>query len=500
MLRKSRLTVSIAPFFVFASIVALSVTPAHAQACPDVDLDGFADCTVPGCDPSGLMCGDCNDGSGATFPGATEVCNHTLEDCNGAVDAGFSQPLTVQSVEETVNGRATDWFGVSVAGIGDVTADGAEDFVGDVTADGAEDFVVGISQDDVGATNAGSVLLYSGADRSIVCRAVSPSPGTSDNLGNAVSAIPDMTGDGVGDFLAGAKGDDDAAGNAGSVLLFSGADCSFVRIYLDPGAGSSDALGISVSWIGDITGDSIPEVVAGVWRDDDAVLGVDAGSVVVFNGATAAVVYKATDPMGAASDWLGGAVANVGDIDGDTIDDIAAGVSLDDDSGSQSGSVVLFSGADGSFIRKLTAGSTSDNLGTSVAAIGDVNGDTVPDIAAGAPGEDVAANNHGAVVIFSGIDGSVLRTMTDPSFAVANISIGSSLASMGDLTGDGISEVLAGAHLSDGSGTSSGSAFIFDPTNGTQFRGDELVDPAASANDQLGFAVGAPRRRTSARC
>jgi len=153
--------------------------------------------------------------------------------------------------------------------------------------------------------------------------------------------------------------------------------------------------------------------------------------------------------------------------------------------------VLLSSAAGWLFRRKRTAGSTSDNLGTSVAAIGDVNGDTVPDIAAGAPGEDVAANNHGAVVIFSGIDGSVLRTMTDPSFAVANISIGSSLASMGDLTGDGISEVLAGAHLSDGSGTSSGSAFIFDPTNGTQFRGDELVDPAASANDQLGFAVGA---------
>ncbi|NIS29219.1 MAG: hypothetical protein GWO04_04300, partial [Actinobacteria bacterium] len=84
---------------------------------------------------------------------------------------------------------------------------------------------------------------YSGADRSIVCRAVGPNPGNSDYLGHSVAAIPDMTGDGVGDFLAGARYDDDAASNAGSVMLFSGADCSFVRIYLDPGAGSNDELG-----------------------------------------------------------------------------------------------------------------------------------------------------------------------------------------------------------------------------------------------------------------
>jgi hypothetical protein len=85
----------------------------------------------------------------------------------------------------------------------------------------------------------------------------------------------------------------------------------------------------------------------------------------------------------------------------------------------------------------------------------------------------------------------VLRTLVDPLFPDASIALGLSLAAMGDLTGDGIGEVLAGAYFSDVSGNNSGSAFIFDPTNGDQFRGDELVDPAARANDQLGLAVGA---------
>ncbi|MHC4067831.1 MAG: MopE-related protein, partial [Planctomycetota bacterium] len=300
-----------------------------------------------------------------------------------------------------------------------------------------------------------------------------------------------MTGDGVGDFLAGAKWDDDAASNGGSVLLFSGENCDFVRIYLDPEAGSSDELGISVSWLPDVTGDSIPEVVAGVWRDDTS-LGTDAGSVVVFNGATALPEYKLTDPDGRTSDWLGTSVAGIGDVDFDGVADIAAGSQLDDNLlGFDTGSVLVFSGADGSLIRKMTAGSAQDNLGFSVLALDDVNGDGVRDIAAGAPGEDVATTNHGAVVIFSGVDGSVLRTMTDPLFAEASISLGFSLALMSDLTGDGIGEVLAGAYFSDVNGTNSGSAFIFDPTNGTQFRGDELVDPAGAANDQLGIAVGA---------
>ena len=433
----------------------------------DTDLDG----AVAPC--------DCDDTDDTIFPGATEICNHADENCGG-VDEIFSRPLTARSVQDTVDGRPTDWFGAAVAGIGDVTDDGVEDFV------------VGISQDDAGASNVGSVLLYSGADRSIVCRALSPSPGNSDNLGTSVAAIPDMNNDGKGDFLVGAKGDDDAGSNAGSVLLYSGEDCEFLKIYLDPDAGGTDELGISVGWLEDITGDGIPEVLAGVWHDDNS-LGLDTGSVVVFNGESAMVHHKLTDPDGRQSDWLGTSVAGIGDVDFDGVADIAAGAQYDDNLlGFDTGSVAVFSGADGSLIRKMTTGSAQDYLGASVLALDDVNGDGVRDIAAGAPGEDDATTNHGAVVIFSGVDGSVLRTLTDELFAEASISLGTSLALMGDLTGDGIGEVLAGAYLSDVSGSNSGSAFIFDPTQdvGAQF-GVELVDPAGVGNDQLGLAVGA---------
>ena len=46
--------------------------------------------------------------------------------------------------------------------------------------------------DDEGATNAGSALLYSGADRSVICRMVDPSGNTSDYLGRSAAAVGDQ--------------------------------------------------------------------------------------------------------------------------------------------------------------------------------------------------------------------------------------------------------------------------------------------------------------------
>ncbi|NIS29220.1 MAG: hypothetical protein GWO04_04305, partial [Actinobacteria bacterium] len=78
-------------------------------------------------------------------------------------------------------------------------------------------------------------------------------------------------------------------------------------------------------------------------------LGVDTGSVVVFNGANAFPVYRLTDPDGRQSDWLGTSVAGIGDVNFDGVADIAAGALFDDNLlGGDVGSVAVFSGADGS--------------------------------------------------------------------------------------------------------------------------------------------------------
>ena len=58
--------------------------------CRDRDGDGFADCVSdPTCNPTPVVCGDCDDSQPATFPDAAEQCDLSDNDCDGQVDEEF---------------------------------------------------------------------------------------------------------------------------------------------------------------------------------------------------------------------------------------------------------------------------------------------------------------------------------------------------------------------------------------------------------------------------
>ena len=440
---------------------------AGTLACPDTDADSFADCSVAGCDDIGLTCGDCDDADTGVNPGEAEVCNHADDDCDGLADEGFAHPTSYVSVQDA---GLRDESGWAVAGIGDVTGDGVEDFVTGMPS---------------ALSDSGTVVLYSGATRSVVCRAVHPgqSGNVDERLGSSVSAVPDMNMDGRSDFLAGAPAD----APRGSVFLFSGANCAVIRQYPDPGVGVGNQFGFAVGWVADLTMDGVPEVVA---SGHDSVPGGDLWRINVFDGATGAEVRRLSDPDGQVNDQLGFSVAGLGDVNFDGVPDIAAGARLDDTLlGNDVGSVQVYSGADGSLIYKTSDGSGGDELGYSLAALDDIDGDGVGDLAAGAPTEDTEATNAGMMVLFSGVDGSVIDRLTDPLGAMGD-QLGNSLSAIPDLTGDGVGEIVAGAWGSDPKGTNSGSVFIFDPSTGA-IVGTELVDPAGAAGDLLGRSVSA---------
>lgn len=72
----------------------LIVVDASAVWYRDADNDGFGNPldVLNDCDqPTGYIAaaGDCNDTNSAVFPGATEVCNNTDDDCDTQVDEGF---------------------------------------------------------------------------------------------------------------------------------------------------------------------------------------------------------------------------------------------------------------------------------------------------------------------------------------------------------------------------------------------------------------------------
>jgi hypothetical protein len=222
-------------------------------ACEDADGDGYADCSVLGCDASGKVCGDCDDHDPAIHPGAVEVCNRRDDNCDGRTDEGSSRHWSQAKFTDPA-GTPGARFGSSVASVADVNHDGVADLV--VGAPGANN-------------GAGSIVLLSGADRSVLCRGTAPS---SARLGTSVADIGDINGDGIHDLAAGAPG-----GSPGKVWLFSGADCSVLHSCTDSVIvitkefyPSNDhpieayqSLGTTVVGAGDLDHDGIPDLVVG---------------------------------------------------------------------------------------------------------------------------------------------------------------------------------------------------------------------------------------------
>jgi len=186
-------------------------------------------------------------------------------------------------------------------------------------------------------------------------------------------------------------------------------------------------------------------------------------------------------PVLSDDDLFGTSVANIGDLNGDGVSDIAVGAKDDDGGGSSRGAVhIMFMNPDGSgsvlstveINDSTTFGpvlSDFDRFGGSVANIGDLNGDGVSDIAVGAPNNDNAFSDSGAIhIMFMNPDGSgdVLSTVEIHDMIPNGPDLfdgdrfGQSIANIGDLNGDGVSDIAVGAPFDDNGGTSRGAIHI----------------------------------------
>ena len=155
-------------------------------------------------------------------------------------------------------------------------------------------------------------------------------------------------------------------------------------------------------------------------------------------------------------DRLGVGVAEIGDIDGDGIPDIALGAPNVDDGGPARGTVwIVFPLSDGRTRSTQRISSPSQgglmsplsgdaNFGFGIDGIGDLDGDGVPDMVVGAPGDDAAGTDRGSVlVLFLNRDGTVKNEVKIHVGDRASVGarFGTGVACLGDLDGDGTLEV-----------------------------------------------------------
>jgi len=221
--------------------------------------------------------------------------------------------------------------------------------------------------------------------------------------------------------------------------------------------------GGSLAAVGDLDGDGIPDLIVGApFTTRPEAYGV--GSVLVFSGGSGALLYNFLGTEGGT--YMGWSVAGLGDLDGDGIPEIAIGTpyaSVDGDIGV--GNVAIRSGATGELIYLFEGQQVGDFLGWSVAAIGDLDGDGVSDVLLGAPNASPAGMPQaGNVEARSGATGELLYRIDGVEPAAY---FGRTLASLGDIDGDGIDDFVVGAPgASPGEMTQAGSVFLFSGASG----------------------------------
>ncbi len=345
---------------------------------------------------------------------------------------------------------------------------------GDVNGDGKNDFIVGASYADPGGiSNAGSAHVYSGADGSLLYQKNGAAAG--DGFGFAAAGAGDVNGDGMADFIIGARGTD-AGGqsNAGSAYVYSGADGSL--LYQKDGDYTGYFLGASVTGAGDVNGDGKDDFIIGAWQAGGM------GLAYIYSGANGSLLYG---KGGGGTGLFGLEVAGAGDVNGDGKADFIVGSSIADPGArSEAGSAWVYSGSDGSLLYRKDGAHTGDGLGYDVAGVGDVNGDGKDDFIIGAYAADAGLlGNAGSAYLFSGADGSLLYQKDGDT---AQDFLGNSVAGAGDVNGDGTPDFIIGASLAEPGGLfDAGTAYLYSGADGSLL----LQLDGAAANDQLGISV-----------
>ncbi len=215
----------------------------------------------------------------------------------------------------------------------------------------------------------------------------------------------------------------------------------FLLVGTSDGANNWDGMGMQVFFLSSINGDSTPEIATGAFCTDGHGQ-INSGSLLVYNGEEPhELLWNFCGPN--AGDQLGRSAANCGDLNGDGLDDVIVGAPMRDNEFDADGSVFVLSGVDGSVIFELHGSTQRATFGWAVAGAGDLNGDAVPDLLVGAPGDA----GKGSITVISGSDGTQLAKYWGPN---TGSKFGYSVARGGDLTGDGVPELLVGDPVADG--------------------------------------------------
>ncbi len=452
----------------------------------DQDGDGFA------------LDDDCNDEDASIHPGAADTWYDGIDsDCAGnddydqdgdgvtvETDCNDTDPTTTGPTDEVLDGADNDCDGnvdnvdITDVQVGVVYGDGASVGLGDkgtfaldadIDGDGAVDLVAASDQSGYGDVWVVPATAYVGA-AGLIDTVDSITGSGSRGYEPRYVATPalDSTGDGAAELVVNYS--NEGGYDYGITYVWDGAatsgtlngDSAIVSVSGD----SDDDLLLGTA-MGDFDGDGVIDFVVGSPLDNSG-SSYDTGNIAILDGTDVSRgmdISDGTQIHGTTSyDYLGYHLA-AGDVTGDGLADIVAGAPGDDDGGSGAGAIYVFSGTSGSF------GSTADSAASSKITGG--SGDALGEDPIPVPGDvngdgqlDVgfASEDEGSVWIVLGsalVSGSSAASASTYILTGTGGDFGSSVVIDSDLDGDGADEVVVGVDGGDLNGSNSGGAYIF---------------------------------------
>jgi hypothetical protein len=356
---------------------------------------------------------------------------------------------------------------------------------GDVNGDGFVELAVGAYR---AASGAGRVYLFAGGAGGLGSSPIvtlNGRDGADADFGFAVAPAGDVNGDGYADLIVGAP---TALSLVGRAYVFLGGAAGLATTpaaaWTSPdGRGSN--FGLVVAGAGDVNGDGFADVLVAAPGAMTAT-----GRVYLYLGGAAGLPAAATavltGPDGTLSDF-GGAVACAGDVNGDGYADVAVGA---DRVGSFAGRVYLYLGGAAGLAATPAAvlpGNGNDtHLGAALAG-SDLDGDGYADLAV----TSYNPTTGGRVRVFTG--GASGLVTTGPAVITApdgmSSGFGSALRGAGDVTGDGLADLVVGASQAE---SGRGRVYLFPGRGGLIASAPaSTVTGADAAGSGFGSALGA---------
>jgi len=366
---------------------------------------------------------------------------------------------------------------------------------GDVNGDGYGDVIVGARWYDGSTIDEGRAFVYYGSAAGLSSNAnwQAGSNQKESSFGYAVGTAGDVNGDSYADIIVGAYNYDKVHQNGGAVFIYYGSPTGLNRTFdwMAESDQDSASFGFSVDTAGDVNGDGYADVIVGAER-------YNAGEGAAF------VYYGAASGPHAAADWtayggqaeakFGTSVATAGDVNGDGYADIIVGAEAYDHGQTTEGTARVYYGSPTGLGSTVSWSAEGDRdyayFGNSVATAGDVNGDGYADVIVGANKYGKDQVQEGAAFVFHGSpDGLSATANWTAESNQAGAQFGVSVGTAGDVNGDGYADVIIGAPYYDLGSDDAGRAFVYvGSASGLSAMPAWTASPSKSG--EFGYSVG----------